>query len=112
MAGKPGNTCGVATAAAAFALAPLLLAGFSTGPGGAMRFTLFPASNTLMDSTYAVRQPVLPPAPVPREMDQRVLAPYTVEPGDSVIVYPADLDSPVRLPGDQVIMPDGTISLG
>ena len=46
------------------------------------------------------------------ELDQRVLPPYTVEPGDSVIVQPADLDSPVQLPGDQVVMPDGTISLG
>jgi polysaccharide export outer membrane protein len=112
MAGKPGRTCGAGTAAAALVLAPLLLAGCSTGPGGGTRFTLFPASNTLMDSTYAVRQPVQPPPPVPRELDQRVLSPYTVEPGDSVIVHPADLDSPVRLPGDQVIMPDGTISLG
>src|SRR5438093_355329 len=112
MAGKPGKTCGARTAAAALALAPLLLAGCSTGPGGGMRFTLFPASSTLLDSTFAVRQPVQPPPPVPRELDQRVLAPYTVEPGDSVVIYPADLDSPVRLPGDQVIMPDGTISLG
>jgi protein involved in polysaccharide export with SLBB domain len=77
-----------------------------------MRFTLFPDRNTLMDSTVAVRQPVQPPAPVPRELDERVLPPYTVEPGDSLIVQPADLDSAVQLPGDQVIMPDGTISLG
>src|SRR5262249_47552241 len=92
--------------------APGPLAGCSAGPGGGTRFTLFPDRNTLIDSTYAVRQPVNPPAPVPRELDQRVLPPYTVEPGDSVIVQPADLDAPVQLPGDQVIMPDGTINLG
>jgi protein involved in polysaccharide export with SLBB domain len=112
MAGKPGKTCGAWTAVAALVLTPLLLAGCSSGPGGGVRFTLFPPNNTLMDSTYAVRQPAQPPLPVPRELDQRVLPAYTVEPGDSVIVQPADLDAPVQLPGDQVVMPDGTISLG
>jgi protein involved in polysaccharide export with SLBB domain len=29
-----------------------------------------------------------------------------------LLVQPADLDSPLRLPGDQPVMPDGTISLG
>ncbi len=112
MAGKPGKRCWIWAAAAGLVLAPLLLAGCSSGPGGGSRFTFFPDRNTLMDSTRAVRQPVHPPAPVPRELDMRVLPPYTVEPGDSVIVQPADLDSPVQLPGDQIIFPDGTISLG
>ena len=100
------------TAAAGLVLAPLLLTGCSSGAGGGSRFTLFPERGTLLESARAVRQPVHPPAPVPRELDERVLPPYTVEPGDTVIVQAADLDAPVQLPGDQVIMPDGTISLG
>src|SRR5262249_42605599 len=35
-----------------------------------------------------------------------------VEPGDVLLVQPADLDSPVRLPADQPVLPDGTINLG
>ena len=52
------------------------------------------------------------PAAVPRELDKQPLPPYTVEPGDVLLVQPADVDSTARLPGDQPIMPDGTIQLG
>jgi protein involved in polysaccharide export with SLBB domain len=112
MAGKRVKSGWGWVAATGLVLAPLLLAGCTSGPGGGSRFTLFPDRGTLLESARAVRQPVHPPAPVPRELDERVLPPYTVEPGDSLIVQPADLDAPLQLPGDQVIMPDGTISLG
>ena len=29
-----------------------------------------------------------------------------------LLIQPTDLDSPVRLPGDQPVLPDGTINLG
>jgi polysaccharide biosynthesis/export protein len=114
MAGTLRGRCGRGGSAAGVVLVPLLLAGCSTGPGGGVRFTLFPDRGTLMESTKAVRQPADPPPPVPRELDQRVLPPCTVEPGDGILVQPADVDSPVQaeLPGDQTILPDGTISLG
>jgi protein involved in polysaccharide export with SLBB domain len=35
-----------------------------------------------------------------------------VEPGDTLLVLPARLDSPLRLPGDQPVLQDGTIDLG
>jgi protein involved in polysaccharide export with SLBB domain len=90
-------------------LTALLAAGCSTGRGG---YTLFPEGHRLLDSARAVRQPVAATADLPRELDKRPLPAYTVEPGDVLLVHPADLDSPVRLPGDQPILPDGTISLG
>src|SRR5262249_1097571 len=49
---------------------------------------------------------------LPRELDKRVAPPYIVEPGDVLLAQPANLDSPVRLPGDQTVLPDGTIELG
>jgi protein involved in polysaccharide export with SLBB domain len=52
------------------------------------------------------------PLALPRELDKHVAPPYQVEPGDVLLVQPADLDSPLRLPGDQPILPDGTIQLG
>ena len=49
---------------------------------------------------------------MPRELDKRPQPPYIVEPGDVLLILPADVDSPIRLPGDQPVMPDGTIQLG
>jgi polysaccharide biosynthesis/export protein len=49
---------------------------------------------------------------IPRELEKEPLPSYTVEPGDVLIVQPIDLDSPARLPGDQPVLPDGTINLG
>src|SRR3954451_5318641 len=88
-------------------LAALLLAGCSSGPGGSV---LFPQDNDLNPATRRVRQPV-PPEGLPRGLDKRDLHPYIVEPGDTLLVQPADnsLDSPVRLPSDQPVLPDGAI---
>jgi hypothetical protein len=49
------------------------------------------------------------PEPLPRELDKRVSGLYVVEPGDVQLVQPANLDSPVRLPGDQTVLPDGKV---
>jgi protein involved in polysaccharide export with SLBB domain len=49
---------------------------------------------------------------VPRELNKLVLPPYVVEPGDVLLVQPTDLESTVRLPGDQSVLPDGSIDLG
>jgi len=52
------------------------------------------------------------PAPVPRELAMELLPPHVVEPGDTLLVQPVELDAPVRLPPDQPVQPDGTIDLG
>lgn len=52
------------------------------------------------------------PAAVPRELNKTLLPTYVVEPGDVLLVLPVDLDSPLRLPGDQTVLLDGTIDLG
>lgn len=72
--------------------------------------TLFPERHDLIDSAAALRQTA--PVPLPRELDKRPLEAYYVEPGDGLLVLPADLDSPIRLPSDQTVLPDGTIDLG
>lgn len=92
-------------------LAALMPAGCSLGSGSS-RFTLFPEGHKLLDSAKAIKSAYTEPQAVPRELDKRVAAPYTVEPGDVLLVQPADLDSPVRFPGDQPVLPDGTINLG
>jgi protein involved in polysaccharide export with SLBB domain len=66
----------------------------------------------MLPVTEQLRAEASRPLPLPRELDRRLLPPYEVEPGDTLLVQPADLDSPVRLPADQPVLPDGTINLG
>lgn len=86
----------------------LAAGGCALAPGGRGMFSSH--ENKLMETTEAVVQ--CPPADLPRELDKRTLPRYVVEPGDVLVVHPADLDSPARLPGDQPVLPDGTINLG
>jgi polysaccharide export outer membrane protein len=92
------------------ALTACLLAGCSSGPGSP--FSAFIPAHKLLDTAKTMKQAVPVPAAVPRELDKKPQPPYVVEPGDVLLVLPADVDSPVRLPGDQPVMPDGTIQLG
>lgn len=48
----------------------------------------------------------------PRELSKVVLPVYVVEPGDVLYLEPAKFDSEIRLPADQPVKPDGTISVG
>ena len=72
--------------------------------------SLLPEIHHLTSTTKSLVQPE--PWPLPRELAKQPLPPYTVEPGDVLLLLVADLDSPVRLPGDQPVLPDGTIQLG
>ncbi|HEY7427849.1 MAG TPA: polysaccharide biosynthesis/export family protein [Gemmataceae bacterium] len=73
---------------------------------------LAPPGNRLIPQAKALRSAYPEALPLPRELDKRVSAPYLVEPGDVLLVQPVNLDSPVRLPGDQTVLTDGTIELG
>jgi polysaccharide export outer membrane protein len=92
---------------------PLLLitAGCSSLTGG-KGFSLFPQGHKLTNDAKAMRAANIGPLALPRELEKQPLAPYVVEPGDVLLVQPVELDSPARLPGDQPILPDGTIHLG
>jgi len=68
--------------------------------------------NRLIPEAKALRSSYPEPLPLPRELEKRVALPYVVEPGDVLLVQPAALDSSVHLPGDQTVLPDGTIQLG
>ena len=65
---------------------------------------LIPEAKEFRDST--------PAPPVSRELQKAPLPAFTVEPGDTLLVQPVELDAAVRLPADQTVLPDGTIELG
>ncbi len=90
-------------------LAPLLAAGCSSSPGRGL--SLF-GGYRLMDEAKSLRSANGRALSIPRELEKEPLPSYTVEPGDVLLVQPIELDSTARLPGDQPVLPDGTINLG
>jgi protein involved in polysaccharide export with SLBB domain len=85
------------------------LAGCSTSGG---RVTLFPAGHKLIEQAKILREVSGPPPTLGRELNKHPAEPWIVEPGDVLLVQPASLGSTIRLPGDQPVLPDGTIKLG
>lgn len=49
---------------------------------------------------------------LPRELETQPLDQYLVEIGDTIFIETVSFDATIRLPGDQVVKPDGTISIG
>jgi protein involved in polysaccharide export with SLBB domain len=74
--------------------------------------SLLPSGEYLLNSARRIASEAPQPAPVPRELDKIVLPAYFVEPGDVLLVEPAAFDAPIRFPGDQTVLADGTIDLG
>jgi polysaccharide export outer membrane protein len=72
----------------------------------------FTQTHQLMDTTKALRAANARTLALPRELAEQPLPAYVVEPGDVLLIQPVDLDSPARMPGDQPVLPDGTINLG
>lgn len=73
---------------------------------------LSPPNNPILPEAKSFRAMVPQPVPVPRELAKELHPAWVVEPGDTLLVQPAELDAPVRLPPDQPVFPDGTIDLG
>lgn len=91
-----------------FAAATVTQAGCSVGQAlgvSTPRYKLTPEAEQFRDGA-------VPPPALPRELAKVPLAEYVVEPGDALLVQVSDLDSPVRLPADQPVLPDGVIELG
>jgi polysaccharide biosynthesis/export protein len=87
-----------------------ILSGCSSGPTSG--FSLFPQGHKLTETAKSLRDANAHALAIPRELEKQPLLPYTVEPGDVLLVQPLDLDSPVRIGADQPVLPDGTINLG
>jgi polysaccharide biosynthesis/export protein len=94
---------------AAFVLLPLVALSGCFGGG---RSGFGTSANPLTVAAKDLREASGPPPGIARELEKRPAGPYIIEPGDVLLAQPASLDSPLRLPGDQVVLPDGTIQLG
>src|SRR5262249_54483892 len=86
------------------------VAGCWSSPTG--RMSHFHEGNPLTSEARKARDAFCPPPDTARELSKQPAGPHVIEPGDVLLVQPAGVGSPVRLPGDQVVLPDGTIDLG
>lgn len=66
----------------------------------------------LLMATDEIRRAAGHAVELPRELNKDVIDLYIVEPGDVLVVEPADFSSTVRFGGDQIVKPDGSIDLG
>lgn len=95
----------------AFGLACLTL--LQAGCGSALQTVgLSSPAHRLVPAAEAFRDSNVPPPNLPRELAKVPLAEYLVEPGDALLVQTVELDSPVRIPADQPVLPDGSVELG
>jgi polysaccharide biosynthesis/export protein len=93
-------------------LATIVPVALALSSAGCESLGFTPPANKLLPDAKAIRNSAPVPAPVPRELAKELFSSYVVEPGDVLLVQPADLDAPVRLPPDQTVLADGTIDLG
>lgn len=79
---------------------------------GCSSLGISPPRYKLLPESQQFRDLATPPPALSRELAKTPLTEYVLEPGDSLLIQPADFDSPVRVPADQPILPDGAIELG
>jgi polysaccharide export outer membrane protein len=89
----------------------LLLAIAGCSSTSSSPFGLPTSQHRLLPEAKAFREVDIPPAG-PRELAKALHPAHVLEPGDVLLVTVADLDSPIRIPADQPIQPDGTVDLG
>lgn len=89
---------------------PLMLTGCSTLSSLGLPVASGPYK--MLSTASKIRDQTGHPDDVPHEMSKTVQAAHRVEPGDVLVVEPADFDSPIRFSSDQTVQSDGTIELG
>ncbi|MFK7768410.1 MAG: SLBB domain-containing protein [Mariniblastus sp.] len=95
---------------AAFVLAVLLQSGCSTLSSLGLPFAS--STNQIIKSARDISDAPGQALLMPSELTKLPLNSYVVEIGDTIFVEAVSFDANIRLPGDQIIKPDGTISIG
>ena len=74
--------------------------------------SLYPSGATLTTEAKEVLAASRVPSSIARENAKTVLPPHALQPGDSVLIEPVNLERDLRLPADQIVLADGTVDLG
>jgi polysaccharide export outer membrane protein len=104
--------CGIGSAfrLLAILLAPFVFVGCSTLASLGLPFGS--SGNRILGPAKAISEAPSHSLSFPREMAKQSLPVYLVEIGDTILIEPVKFEATIRLPGDQVVKPDGVISLG
>ena len=70
------------------------------------------SSNKLLESAKAISNAQSRSIALPTELAEQPTHELTISVGDTLLVEPVSFDSTIRLAGDQIVKPNGTISLG
>ena len=70
------------------------------------------SGNKILKTTEAIAEAEVCSIATPKELLKQPLPNYILEIGDTVLIEAVKFDATIRLPGDQIIKPDGHISLG
>ena len=70
------------------------------------------SSNKLLDTAKAISDAPGRSIALPTELAEQPLPELTISVGDTVLIEPISFDSTIRLAGDQIVKPNGMISLG
>ena len=92
-------------------LCTLLLLACCTGCE-TLGLSLYPQGSFLTRSAAEVLEQAPRRTNMARELNKTVLDTHYLQPGDTLLLEPVDLDSELRFPSDQKVMVDGTIDLG
>jgi polysaccharide export outer membrane protein len=69
-------------------------------------------ANKMLKSAQHISDAPAQAIQTPSELFKQPLETYLIEIGDTIFVETVSFDSTIRLPGDQIVKPDGTISIG
>ena len=95
-----------------FALLLIAFAAINAGGCSSLGLSLFPTGHYLTEQAEQVLDGTPSTHSVTYEIDKDVLPGHFLEPGEVLLIEPADFDSDLAIPADQQIMADGSVDLG
>lgn len=105
--GETMNRLGQHALFSIFGVLAIASAGCST-----LGLSLYPSGATLTTEAKDVLDGSRVPSVIARENAKTVLPPHALQPGDSVLIEPVNLERDLRMPADQIVLADGTVDLG
>ena len=106
------SECACARTVFAFAIIGLILSSAGCSTLTSLGLPVGSNENRLLLSTKRMLETQDQSVQFPKELQMQPLDQYLVAVGDTLFVETVNFDASIRLPGDQTVKPDGSISLG
>lgn len=110
--GRLANQCALSKASLSVLLAFFVCAASGCSTLSSLGLPFSGSNHRILDSAKQISEAPSQSLMVPNESTKQPLDSYLVGIGDTIFVEPVSFDATIRLPGDQVVKPDGRISIG